>query len=443
MRPERNEETANPSGSLVEDLIAEEILRNPEQLATSFMNAPNVGVAICDLQFRFRGINDALAAMNGIPAAAHFGQSIHEVLGEVAGKIEPLFRHVLATGEPVMNVHLTGMLPTRSEPGHWIENYFPLKDTRGRVNRLCSMVIEVTEQKKLEQSLRHLTGICKDGTNQLKTLMEFHKQLIARPDPAELTGAITAFVNRVIPYDYATLALEDETMRWLGMDPKDAVRLGGWARKEPMGPMRDTSSFRSSNLVGESRDRSQLSERAWHRLRGQGIQSTYSMPLMTLRGKLGTLHLASRQPGAFTGLDRELIEQVAMHVALAVDYACTSKEIESLKGRLAERTLIVRNTAERTLIVGNTEVNRPEEFGSHAELQRVGAPSAQRTLAMVERDYILQVLRSTRGKVSGIHGAAAKLGMKRTTLQSRMQKLKIQRSEYLSDKSDSPKRRAS
>ena len=103
MRLGRNEGGANPSGSLVEDLIAEEILRNPEQLATSFMNAPNVGVAICDLQFRFRGINDALAAMNGIPAAAHFGQSIHDVLGEVAGKIEPLFRHVLATGEPIVN----------------------------------------------------------------------------------------------------------------------------------------------------------------------------------------------------------------------------------------------------------------------------------------------------------------------------------------------------
>jgi transcriptional regulator with GAF, ATPase, and Fis domain len=157
------------------------------------------------------------------------------------------------------------------------------------------------------------------------------------------------------------------------------------------------------------------------------------MPLVTLRGKFGALHLASRQPSAFTGLDRELIEQVAMHVALAVDYACTSKEIESLKDRLTERKLVV----------GNIEVNRPEEFGSHAELQRVGAPSGQRTLAMVERDYILQVLRSTSGKVSGIHGAAAKLGMKRTTLQSRMQKLKIQRSEYLSDLSDSPKRRAS
>jgi transcriptional regulator with GAF, ATPase, and Fis domain len=417
----------------VEDLIAEEILRNPEQLATSFMNAPNVGVAICDLQFRFRGINDALAAMNGIPAAAHFGQSIHDVLGEVAGKIEPLFRHVLATGEPIVNVHLTGMLPTRTEPGHWIENYFPLKDTRGRVNRLCSMVIEVTEQKKLEQSLRHLTGICKDGTNQLKTLMEFHKQLIARPDPAELTGVITAFVNRVIPHDYAMLSLEDDTMRWLGMDPKDATRLTGWDRKETFGAAGNTSAFRSSNLVGDSRDRSQHSERAWEQLRGQGIQSTYGMPLVTLRGKFGTLYLASRQPGAFTELDRELIEQVAMHVALAVDYACTSREIESLK----------HNLTEQTIVVGNPEVNRPEELGSPLELQRGGAPSGQPTLAMVERDYILQVLRTTQGKVSGIQGAAAKLGLKRTTLQSRMQKLKIQRDEYLSDKSDSPRRRAS
>jgi len=67
----------------------------------------------------------------------------------------------------------------------------------------------------------------------------------------------------------------------------------------------------------------------------------------------------------------------------------------------------------------------------------------QRTLAMVERDYILQVLRITGGKVSGIHGAAAKLGMKRTTLQSRMQKLKIQRNEYSSEKNVSLRSRAS
>jgi formate hydrogenlyase transcriptional activator len=44
-----------------------------------------------------------------------------------------------------------------------------------------------------------------------------------------------------------------------------------------------------------------------------------------------------------------------------------------------------------------------------------------------ERDKILQVLRETRGLVSGPNGAAQRLGLKRTTLQARMKKLGIAR----------------
>jgi hypothetical protein len=55
------------SGTMMEQWIAQEVFRHPEQLAASFMNAPNVGVAISDTQFRFRGVNEALAAMNGRP----------------------------------------------------------------------------------------------------------------------------------------------------------------------------------------------------------------------------------------------------------------------------------------------------------------------------------------------------------------------------------------
>jgi formate hydrogenlyase transcriptional activator len=39
-------------------------------------------------------------------------------------------------------------------------------------------------------------------------------------------------------------------------------------------------------------------------------------------------------------------------------------------------------------------------------------------------------LRHTRGIISGVHGAAARLGLKRTTLQSKMQKLGISRQEF-------------
>ncbi len=52
------------------------------------------------------------------------------------------------------------------------------------------------------------------------------------------------------------------------------------------------------------------------------------------------------------------------------------------------------------------------------------------TLERLEREHILRVLRETGGVISGLHGAAAKLGMKRTTLQSRMQKMGISRLDY-------------
>jgi formate hydrogenlyase transcriptional activator len=44
-----------------------------------------------------------------------------------------------------------------------------------------------------------------------------------------------------------------------------------------------------------------------------------------------------------------------------------------------------------------------------------------------EREHILATLRGTNWTISGPNGAAARLGMKRTTLQSRMKKLGISR----------------
>jgi formate hydrogenlyase transcriptional activator len=51
------------------------------------------------------------------------------------------------------------------------------------------------------------------------------------------------------------------------------------------------------------------------------------------------------------------------------------------------------------------------------------------TLADVERDHILTALRETRWVLGGPNGAAARLAMKRTTLQSKMKKLGIARPE--------------
>jgi formate hydrogenlyase transcriptional activator len=60
------------------------------------------------------------------------------------------------------------------------------------------------------------------------------------------------------------------------------------------------------------------------------------------------------------------------------------------------------------------------------ELKRGASSTGEtKTLAAAEREAILQALRESGGRVGGERGAAARLGMKRTTLQAKMRKLGI------------------
>jgi formate hydrogenlyase transcriptional activator len=64
-----------------------------------------------------------------------------------------------------------------------------------------------------------------------------------------------------------------------------------------------------------------------------------------------------------------------------------------------------------------------------AELSGEVAGQPLKTLEESERDHILRALRAARGVIAGPQGAAARLGMKRTTLNSRIRKLGISRDE--------------
>ncbi|HUL14110.1 MAG TPA: sigma 54-interacting transcriptional regulator [Methylococcaceae bacterium] len=64
-----------------------------------------------------------------------------------------------------------------------------------------------------------------------------------------------------------------------------------------------------------------------------------------------------------------------------------------------------------------------------AELKRQAVPASDgvATLEAIEREHILRALQEANGVIGGSSGAAARLGLKRTTLQSRMKKLGISR----------------
>src|SRR2546427_5370869 len=84
---------------------------------------------------------------------------------------------------------------------------------------------------------------------------------------------------------------------------------------------------------------------------------------------------------------------------------------------LVERAMILSKG--RTLEVPLAELKRHRPRGDDED----GAP----TLEEVERMHILRVLGETNWMLGGPRGAAARLGMKRTTLQSLMRRLGIAR----------------
>ena len=68
-----------------------------------------------------------------------------------------------------------------------------------------------------------------------------------------------------------------------------------------------------------------------------------------------------------------------------------------------------------------TELEVPQETSSQEDS----------SLQATEKEHILRILRETKGKIAGPKGAAAKLGLIRTTLNSKLKKLGIERTDYV------------
>jgi len=89
----------------------------------------------------------------------------------------------------------------------------------------------------------------------------------------------------------------------------------------------------------------------------------------------------------------------------------------------------LENFIQRSVIMSSGPTLRPPL----AELQRMpktDSCTANRTLAEATREHILEVLRETKWVLGGCQGAAVRLGLPRTTLVYRMQKLGISRESH-------------
>jgi PAS domain S-box-containing protein len=128
--------------------------RHLAELEATYRTAP-VGLCVLDADLRFVRINDRLAEMNGVPAAAHVGRTVREVLPALADDAEGLLRQVLDTATPLVGVEITGETP--AAPGvqrTWVESWYPLHDADGRAVSVNVVAEEVTERRRAEAEQR-------------------------------------------------------------------------------------------------------------------------------------------------------------------------------------------------------------------------------------------------------------------------------------------------
>jgi PAS domain S-box-containing protein len=132
--------------------LYEEAQRSVALLDAILTSAPTA-IGIWDRDLRFVRVNDALARLNNLPAEEHIGKTLWEVIPDMAPVLEPVYRSVVETGEPIVRHEAsTDLGATRlGDDRHWLSSYFPVKTPDGAILGVGAVIMEITERKMAEE----------------------------------------------------------------------------------------------------------------------------------------------------------------------------------------------------------------------------------------------------------------------------------------------------
>lgn len=313
-------------------------LSEPEKLITAYFSSTTVGMCILDTDLRYIAINQTLAEINGVPARDHLGKTVREMLGELGEEVERRLREVQSSGDPI-HFEVSGKLPTRKETGHWTGHYIPIKDEAGVVTRLGAVIVEITAQKKLEESLQNVDGKLRVETKRMQILQDVSSLLASNWDVPQVFPKISARIRRVLRQEFASFALHDAGTGLLVQQAIDFPLGKGLVSTAQVstGETPAGHTMRQRTPMIYSREQLQgFDGEIAKKLVAEGLQSLCCVPLMRPNGPLGVIVLGSTRKDAFQTEDLGLLSQVAAQLAAAIENHRAAAEIEQLKQRLGE-----------------------------------------------------------------------------------------------------------
>jgi len=188
------------------------------------------------------------------------------------------------------------------------------------------------ETQRLQEELR-------DERDRLRLLLDVSNLLVSHLDYPELLRTLSDSLQRVVRHDSASMALFDRTTGQLTLEALTYTSTPGVVEPDLVLTFDGSAAgitfqsgvarvFRKPDLDRFSKDGPPLLPPA--------LQSLCCVPLVTRRGPLGTLNVASLEPDAFPPSELELLKQISTHVAIAVENALAYREVTDIKAQLAE-----------------------------------------------------------------------------------------------------------
>ncbi|MGW7365159.1 SpoIIE family protein phosphatase [Streptomyces sp. NPDC054841] len=335
--------SGDPQGETGVMVIAVEtsaVLRMRDSLAALeglFAQSP-IGLAMLGPDLRYLRVNDALARMNGVPAARHLGKRPTEVVpGVNVEALETLMREVLKRGEAVVDERGTGRTP--ADPDHdrmWSCSFAPLLDGGGRSLGLIASLIDITDQQEAqvqaERARRRFALLAEAGARIGTTLdlRQTAEEVVQMLVPRVADSADVQLLEEVLGPDEPAASCQGVLRRMAAVFPDpDAptVKLSvGATFQVPLGSVyeRVIAGGRPMNLY-----RSDLPTLfpgpQGERLRtyfGTRIGCARLVPLVARGTVLGTVVLTrTRDRERFDEQDRVLIDDLVARAALHIDNA--------------------------------------------------------------------------------------------------------------------------
>lgn len=366
-------------------------------------NTTPIGLAVLDRELRFVRLNQRLAEINGISIEDHINRTVREIVPDLADEVEPLFRHILETGEPLLNLEISG--ETAAQPGverTWIESWFPLRDARGQIIGINAVFQEITERKQAEAALQ-------EHTNHIQFLYETTRDLLSTNHPLDLVDTVFAKLKSLVGLDIYINYLMDEERQQLHLKfyrgiSDETARSIEWleaGRAVCSVAAEQRCQIVQPHLQQSTDPRTEL-------VRSLGLTAYSCQPLIA-QGKLfGTLSFGSYSRTSFTRAETNLFQAICDQIAIALErselFTSLQHQTEELQrtNRLKDEFFSSLSHELRTPlnpILGWTKMLQGQKLSPEKITQALGTIERNTRLQIRLVDDLLDVARVIQGKL--------------------------------------------